>query len=238
MAIDFTVSSDLVTPALLLKIRAGLAKHLGLAAAALTLFVKHESSSDADAAKADKPSSASVHLAATTATAAAAAAPLGTSGKSMTIHFTTAAAAAATATTAAAAAHDATASASGSGATTAAVASLSTAKVAGASRLEALMAGSKKFKEEAGHTEVVVVGPADKLSELAQDIDKGKLKSIAGTKIDQARVCAKDCDSGWPTTVSMKSRMGSYITISLSVVGVMLAAVVIVGAIAYNAMPE
>jgi len=237
MAIDFTVSSDLVTPALLLKIRAGLAKHLGLAAAALTLFVKHESSSDADAAKADKPSSASVHLAATTATAAAAA-PLGTSGKSMTIHFTTAAAAAATATTAAAAAHDATASASGSGATTAAVASLSTAKVAGASRLEALMAGSKKFKEEAGHTEVVVVGPADKLSELAQDIDKGKLKSIAGTKIDQARVCAKDCDSGWPTTVSMKSRMGSYITISLSVVGVMLAAVVIVGAIAYNAMPE
>jgi len=237
MAIDFTVSSDLVTPALLLKIRAGLAKHLGLAAAALTLFVKHESSSDADAAKADKPSSASVHLAATTATAAAAA-PLGTSGKSMTIHFTTAAAAAAAATTAAAAAHDATASASGSGATTAAVASLSTAKVAGASRLEALMAGSKKFKEEAGHTEVVVVGPADKLSELAQDIDKGKLKSIAGTKIDQARVCAKDCDSGWPTTVSMKSRMGSYITISLSVVGVMLAAVVIVGAIAYNAMPE
>lgn len=237
MAIDFTVSSDLVTPALLLKIRAGLAKHLGLAAAALALFVKHESSSDADAAKADKPSSASVHLAATTATAAAAA-PLGTSGKSMTIHFTTAAAAAATATTAAAAAHDATASASGSGATTAAVASLSTAKVAGASRLEALMAGSKKFKEEAGHTEVVVVGPADKLSELAQDIDKGKLKSIAGTKIDQARVCAKDCDSGWPTTVSMKSRMGSYITISLSVVGVMLAAVVIVGAIAYNAMPE
>lgn len=237
MAIDFTVSSDLVTPALLLKIRAGLAKHLGLAAAALALFVKHESSSDADAAKADKPSSASVHLAATTATAAAAA-PLGTSGKSMTIHFTTAAAAAAAATTAAAAAHDATASASGSGATTAAVASLSTAKVAGASRLEALMAGSKKFKEEAGHTEVVVVGPADKLSELAQDIDKGKLKSIAGTKIDQARVCAKDCDSGWPTTVSMKSRMGSYITISLSVVGVMLAAVVIVGAIAYNAMPE
>ena len=40
MAIDFTVSSDLVTPALLLKIRAGLAKHLGLAAERDDLFLQ------------------------------------------------------------------------------------------------------------------------------------------------------------------------------------------------------